>query len=91
MYGGDFYSIFKVLVGGRFPLGQTPKLPDEACWKIKVRPAPLFDRWGKKALDLFGRGEKPTGKIFLPVKKVLSLIPPNRPFFACERLIFHFI
>ena len=25
------YSFFKVLLGGRFPLGQTPKLPDEVC------------------------------------------------------------
>ena len=25
------YSFFKVLVGGRFPLVQTPKLPDEVC------------------------------------------------------------
>ena len=25
------YSFFKVQVGGRFPLVQTPKLPDEVC------------------------------------------------------------
>ena len=58
--------------------------------EINFRPAPLFDRWGKKALDLFGRGEKPMEKNFLPVRKVLSLIRQNRPFFAVERLIFHF-
>ena len=68
MYGGDFYSIFKVLVGGRFPLGQTPKLPDEACWKIKVRPAPLFDRWGEKALDLLF-GERTDRKEFFAGEK----------------------
>ena len=69
MYGGDFYSIFKVQVGGGFPLGQTPKLPDEACWKIKVRPAPLFDRWGKKALDLLFGERTDTKEFFAGEKK----------------------
>ena len=75
------YSFFKVLLGGRFPLGQTSYCPMRSAEEKNFRPAPLFDRWGKKALS-FSSVRGADGKEFFAGEKSPFTNPCKSPLFC---------
>ena len=66
--------------------GRPPNCPMRSAKGEKVRPAPLFDRWGRKALDLFGRGENRRVGIFLPVRKSPFTNTAKSPLFCSPKV-----
>ena len=66
--------------------GRPPNCPMRSAEGEKVRPAPLFDRWGRKALDLFGRGENRREGIFLPVRKSPFTNTAKSPLFCSPKV-----
>ena len=79
------YSFFKVLLGGRFPLGQTSYCPMRSAEKAKLDRRPCLTG-GAKRLSICYSGREPTGKNFLPVRKSPFTNPCKSPLFCMRKV-----